>query len=205
MEEALGSPVAKIKEESGSVLLTYFQGDINSMVDEHFSRALSKATKPKGEHSKIKRNCRSAQTNGLASNQWEAQSQTRFQPMFPPEHLRLGTSSESQSNHHMSTNFPANSAVLWSGDSRPGMSLALPPVMYPSADGLRVAEQQYSNSLLNLLHDDHPHTSAVMAHSSKQELMSGWTKYPGFGNQMTCDINLNAGVSVIEKKDLYWY
>lgn len=63
MEEDLGSPVAKIKEESGSVLLTYFQGDINSMVDEHFSRALGKATKPKGECSTIKRNHRSAQTS----------------------------------------------------------------------------------------------------------------------------------------------
>jgi len=63
MEEDLGCPVAKIKEESGSVLLTYFQGDINSMVDEHFSRALSKATKPEGEHSKTKRNRRSAQTS----------------------------------------------------------------------------------------------------------------------------------------------
>lgn len=48
MEEDLMNPVAKkTKEESGSVLLTYFQGDINSMVDEHFSRALSQAVKPK--------------------------------------------------------------------------------------------------------------------------------------------------------------
>ncbi|KAK7138085.1 hypothetical protein R3I94_013653 [Phoxinus phoxinus] len=208
MEEDLGSPVAKVKEESSSVLLTYFQGDINSMVDEHFSRALSKATKPKGEHSKMKRNRRYAQTNELGSSQWEAQSQTRFQPMFPPEHLRLGTSSESQSNHHMSPHLPANNAGPWSGDSRQGMSLALPPMMYPSAvssDGLMVAQQQYSNSLLNLLHNDRPDTSAMMGPSSKQELMSGWTKYPGFGDQMACDINLNSGVQVIEKKDLYWY
>lgn len=132
----------------------------------------------------------------LGSNQWEAQSQTRFQPMFPPEHLRLGTSSESQSNHHMSPNLLANNAVLWSGDSRQGMSLALPPMMYPSAvssDGLMVAEQQYSNSLLNLLHNDRPDMSTVMGPSSKQELMSGYTKYPGFGDQMPCDINLNSG------------
>ncbi|XP_016306485.1 transcription cofactor vestigial-like protein 1 [Sinocyclocheilus anshuiensis] len=153
MEEDLGNPVAKkTKEESSSVLLTYFKGDINSMVDEHFSRALSQAAKPKGERSKIKRNRKVAQTNGLGSSQWEAQSQTRFQPLFPPEHLREGTSSESQSNHHMPPNHPANSAALWSGNSRQGLSLALPPMMYPSAvssDGLMVAEHQYSNSLLN--------------------------------------------------------
>ncbi|KAG1929221.1 transcription cofactor vestigial-like protein [Pimephales promelas] len=196
MEEDLGCPVAKIKEESGSVLLTYFQGDINSMVDEHFSRALSKATKPEGEHSKTKRNRRSAQTNELGSSQWEAQSQTRFQSMFPSEHLRLRTSSESQSNHHLPLNLPANNAVLWSGDSRQGMSLALPPMMYPpavSSDGLMAAEQQYSNSLLNLLHNDRPDMSTVMGPSSKQERMSGWAKYPGFGDQMACDINLNSG------------
>lgn len=114
--------------------------------------------------------------------------------MFPPEHLRLGTSSESHSNHHMSPNLPANNAVLWSGDSRQGMSLALPPMMYPSAvssDGLMVAEQRYS--LLNLLQNDRPDMSTVMGPSSKQELMSGWTKYPGFGDQMACDINLNSG------------
>lgn len=134
--------------------------------------------------------------DGLDSSQWEEQSHTKYQPMFPPEHLRLGTSSESHSSHHMSPNLPANSAVLWSGDSRQGTSLALPPMMYPSAvssDGLMVAEQQYSNSLLNLLHNDRPDMSTVMVPSSKQELMSGWTKYPGFCDQMTCDINLNSG------------
>ncbi|XP_016101521.1 transcription cofactor vestigial-like protein 1 [Sinocyclocheilus grahami] len=197
MEEDLGNSVAKkTKEESSSVLLTYFKGDINSMVDEHFSRALSQAAKPKGERSKIKGNHKAAQTNGLGSSQWEAQSQTRFQPLFPPEHLREGTSSESQSNHHMPPDHPANSAALWSGDSRQGLSLALPPMMYPSAvssDGLMVAEHQYSNSLLNLLHNDHPDMGTVVLPSSKQDLMSGWTKYPGFGNQMNCNINLNSG------------
>ncbi|KAK2891191.1 hypothetical protein Q8A67_013834 [Cirrhinus molitorella] len=207
MEEDLGNPVAKkTKEESGSVLLTYFQGDINSMVDEHFSRALRQANKPKWECSKIKRNPKVAQTDGLSS-QWEAQSQTKFQPLLPPEHLRQGTSSESQPNHHMPANHPANSAIVWSGDCRQGLSLALPPMMYPSAvssDGLMVAEHQYSNSLLNFLHNDHPEMGTVVLPSSKQDLMSGWTKYPGFGDQMT-DISLNSGVQVIEKKDLYWY
>lgn len=68
MEEGLGHPVAKkTKEESGSVLLTYFQGDINSMVDEHFSRALSQANKPKEECSQIKRNHKVAQTSNCSS------------------------------------------------------------------------------------------------------------------------------------------
>ncbi|KAI2656828.1 Transcription cofactor vestigial-like protein 1 [Labeo rohita] len=207
MEEDVGNPVAKkTKEESGSVLLTYFQGDINSMVDEHFSRALSQANKPKREPSKIKINPKVAQTNG-PSSQWEAESETRFQPLFPAEHLRQGTSSESQTNHRMPTNHPANSPIVWSGNSRQGLSLALPPMMYPSAvssDGLMVAEHHYSNSLLNFLHNDHPNMGTAVLNSTKQDLTSGWTKYPGFGDQIT-DISLNSGVQVIEKKDLYWY
>ncbi|XP_026137202.1 transcription cofactor vestigial-like protein 1 [Carassius auratus] len=206
MEEGLGNPVAKkTKEESGSVLLTYFQGDINSMVDEHFSRALSQANKPKEEGSNIKRNHKVAQTNGLSS-QWEAESQTRFQSLFPPEHLQQGTSREVQSHHHMPPNHPANSAILWSGDSRQGLSVVLPPMMYPSAvssGGLMVAEHQYSNSMLNFLHNDHPDVGTVVRPSSKQNLASGWTKYPGFGDQMT-DMNLNSGVQATEKKDLFW-
>ncbi len=133
--------------------------------------------------------------DGLSS-QWEAESQTRFQPLFPPEHLRQRTSSESQSNQQMLPNPPANSAIVWSGGSRQGWSFVLPPRMHPSAvssDGLMAAEHQYSNSLLNFLHNDHPDLGTVLP-SSKQDLTPGWTKYPGFGNQMT-DTNLNCGKS----------
>lgn len=59
MEHQPGSPVAgKAEEHSGSLLLTYFQGDINSMVDAHFSRALENITKPKGNITKIKKPCK---------------------------------------------------------------------------------------------------------------------------------------------------
>lgn len=48
MADSTGSPVAvKVEEHSQSVILTYFQGDIGSMVDAHFSRALSKNCKAK--------------------------------------------------------------------------------------------------------------------------------------------------------------
>lgn len=56
MEHHPGSPVAgKAEEQSGSLLLTYFQGDINSMVDAHFSRALENVTKPKSDITKSKK------------------------------------------------------------------------------------------------------------------------------------------------------
>uniref|UniRef100_A0A8B9H814 Uncharacterized protein n=1 Tax=Astyanax mexicanus TaxID=7994 RepID=A0A8B9H814_ASTMX len=63
------SPVAgKAEEQSGSLLYTYFQGDINSMVDAHFSRALSKATKPKAELIKIKKTRKTAKTGNFPLN-----------------------------------------------------------------------------------------------------------------------------------------
>ncbi|OXB67451.1 hypothetical protein ASZ78_006044, partial [Callipepla squamata] len=45
-----------VKTEWGaqSVVFTYFQGDINSMVDEHFSRALSNARNPQDLSTKHK-------------------------------------------------------------------------------------------------------------------------------------------------------
>lgn len=39
---------------SQSVVFTYFQGDINSVVDEHFSRALSNAKNPQDLSTKHK-------------------------------------------------------------------------------------------------------------------------------------------------------
>lgn len=74
--------------------------------------------------------------------------------------------------------------------------MALPPMGYPSSvstEGLMVAEHQYTNSLLNLLHNDQPDLGSVMVASSKQDLISGWTKYPGFRNQINADIGLDSG------------
>ncbi|XP_056626158.1 transcription cofactor vestigial-like protein 1 isoform X1 [Triplophysa dalaica] len=204
MEDLRNQVAEKTEEQSGSVLLTYFQGDISSMVDEHFTRALSKATKPKGEPSKNKRNRKAAQTN---SDQWESHSQTSFQSMYSPERLQRGTSSNPQSSPHGSLNHPPNNALIWPG-GRQDIGLALPPMHHPSVvstEGLKVAEHKYNNSLLNLLHNDQPDIGSVMVSQSKQELISGWTKYPVFSNQMNTDSSFDSGVQVIEKKNLYWY
>lgn len=125
------------------------------------------------------------------SDQWE--SQTAFQSMFSPER---GTSSKPQSSPHVSLNHSPNSTLIWPGGSRQDIGLALPPMVYPSAvcpEGLMVAEHQYTNSLLNLLHNDQPDLGSVVLAPSKQELISGWTKYPGFSNQMNTDISFDSG------------
>lgn len=56
MEDVNDSPRAvKVEEHSRCVILTYFQGDINAMVDAHFSRALSKVCKAKPPMGKTKK------------------------------------------------------------------------------------------------------------------------------------------------------
>lgn len=63
MEDGMDSPVAiKVEGHSRSVILRYFRGDIGSMVDAHFSRALSKDVKdnvPVGKAKKMRKNIKS--------------------------------------------------------------------------------------------------------------------------------------------------
>lgn len=56
MEEKADDPIAvKVEEHSQCVILTYFQGDIGSMVDAHFSRALSKVCRAKAQALRTKK------------------------------------------------------------------------------------------------------------------------------------------------------
>lgn len=56
MEDRTESPIAvKVEKHSQYVILTYFQGDINSMVNEHFDRALGKVCKAKAPSAKTKK------------------------------------------------------------------------------------------------------------------------------------------------------
>lgn len=56
MEDRTDSPMAvKVEKHSHYVILTYFHGDINSMVDAHFARALSSACNDKAPAAKAKK------------------------------------------------------------------------------------------------------------------------------------------------------
>lgn len=56
MEDRTDNPMAvKVEQHSQCVILTYFHGDINSMVDAHFTRALSKVCKAKAPAAKPKK------------------------------------------------------------------------------------------------------------------------------------------------------
>lgn len=59
MEDRTENPIAvRVEEHSQYVILTYFQGDISSMVDAHFTRALGKVCKTKASAAKTKKMCK---------------------------------------------------------------------------------------------------------------------------------------------------
>lgn len=209
MEQEAESPVAeKAEEQSGSLLYTYFQGDINSMVDAHFSRALSKATKPKADLIKIKKKHRAAKTEQPGSSNWGMQSPPHFIHAYAPGRIQFGRREEPQTNPHLPPIPPAESSTIWPGGPRQGTSLVFSPMVYPSAasaKGLVPPDQQYSSSLLNLLDSDRPDLGTVMVSASKQEFIPGWPRHPGFENQMMPHHSLDSGMQMIDKKDLYWY
>lgn len=56
MEDRTDSPMAvKVERHSRCIILTYFHGDINSMVDAHFTRALSNVCKDRAPAAKTKK------------------------------------------------------------------------------------------------------------------------------------------------------
>ncbi|XP_059944118.1 transcription cofactor vestigial-like protein 1 [Mesoplodon densirostris] len=87
MEEVRKTPIqmqSPIKTEWNSrcVLFTYFQGDISSVVDEHFSRALGNVKSPQGlSPSSQSRDVILRNDSGMPPNQWRFSSQwTKPQP-----------------------------------------------------------------------------------------------------------------------------
>ncbi|NWX19257.1 VGLL1 protein, partial [Aegotheles bennettii] len=65
-----------VKTEWGSrsVVFTYFQGDINSVVDEHFSRALSNAKNPQDLSTKQKGEAVLKNVESMSPHQWNFSS-----------------------------------------------------------------------------------------------------------------------------------
>ncbi|XP_001514194.1 transcription cofactor vestigial-like protein 1 isoform X1 [Ornithorhynchus anatinus] len=79
----------KTEWNSQCVLFTYFQGDINSVVDEHFSRALSNTKAPQDLSTKCRREDGILKNdNHMSSSQWNFSSQwTKPQQVSPVNSL----------------------------------------------------------------------------------------------------------------------
>lgn len=193
MAERADSPMAvRVEEHSQCVILTYFQGDINSMVDSHFNRALSKVCKIKTPAEKTKRIRKPIKMEESSPCQGSAvDSYSQVPPV---------------AGHVLPFNPADDTPGPWlSFSGRAGEGPGLPPLAYSlSTDGLSLTGQQYATSLLNLLHNDRGEIGTSMASSSKPELLPSWTGPQGFRESMDPSVGFEPGRR-LDKKDMYWY
>lgn len=196
MEERPDSPRAvKVEELSQCVILTYFTGDINSMVDAHFSRALSKACKSKAPAAKVKKIRKTIKLEPTIGSCQGSAAESYEESQAPPV-----------PGHLLSFSSADNTPSSWhSFTARTGEGPGLPSITYSlSPEGLSVTGQQYATSLLNLLHSDRGEMGPSMASSSKPELLPSWTVPPGFRESVDPAVSFEPGRH-LDKKDLYWY
>ncbi|XP_063279426.1 transcription cofactor vestigial-like protein 1 isoform X2 [Prinia subflava] len=178
-----------VKTEWGSqsVVFTYFQGDINSMVDEHFSRALSNAKNPQDLSTKHRAETVVLKNDSMSPHQWNFSSRC-YKP-YP--------SSSSASMANSALNFSAAGVVgqcppssLRSCPAQPADLWPFPPTGTPSvtssvyphtlpdlyaADEL-MSDRKYS-SLLGLLQQERCLTS-MQECTMKQHSSSACTTGP---------------------------
>ncbi|XP_061106129.1 transcription cofactor vestigial-like protein 1 isoform X2 [Conger conger] len=224
MEEKPGSPMAvRTEKQSQSILFTYFQGDINSVVDEHFSRALNKANKPKDLTTKNKSSRRIPKTalgpppasapapgSGPAPAQWVFPASAWPEADFPSSsagRIQLSAADDLHSPQSVIASPNGQPPALWPFSPRPGSGFGIPGMVYSqpvSAEGPGASERQYS-SFLNLLHSDRPVGGASMGSASKPELTQAWSPSTGFREPLGPGISLDGIQGSEKKKDLYWY
>lgn len=195
MDNPTENPTAvKVEENTQSLILTYFHGDISSMVDAHFRRALTKvkakaparkvnrSTEEKRIHKKIKK-----ESQEFLESPADTYPATQVQPVT--EHLVMFSPAEDPcSSWHA---FPR----------RTGDRPALPSITFSqSHNGLSDTGQQCSSSLLNLLNTDRTEMpSSGLPSSSKPELLHNWMVPPVDPSAV-----FEHGRR-LDKKDLYWY
>ncbi|XP_068182183.1 transcription cofactor vestigial-like protein 1 isoform X2 [Antennarius striatus] len=183
----------KVEKHSQYVILTYFHGDTSSMVDAHFSRALSNVSNTKAPAAKVKRVRKPIKLERTSSCQGSA-----VDPFSGPQ--------VPSSGRHLPFSHADDVPDSWhSFTTRAGEGPALAPLAYSlSPEGLGVTGQQYTTSLLNLLHNDQGDMGPSMACSSKPDLHPSWTMPQGFRESMDPTVGFEPGRH-LDKKDLYWY
>ncbi|XP_050977824.1 transcription cofactor vestigial-like protein 1 isoform X1 [Labeo rohita] len=191
-------------------LFTYYQGDINTAVDEHFFRALNKATTPKDLSIKAKDSHRIPKSEVPSSSSWAssgltwsktahssgASKLTQLTTMEPPPPSQgvivnpsvLSSASPSQSS-------------LWPCAPRQGTAFELPQILYQQP----MAAESSGNTYLNMLQQmDRPTGGIMISPFSKSEARPEWNSGAAFKDGSR--IGLDSGVPVSEiSKDLYWY
>ncbi|XP_026212841.1 transcription cofactor vestigial-like protein 1 isoform X2 [Anabas testudineus] len=198
MEDRSENPISvKVEEHSQYVVLTYFQGDISSMVDAHFTRALNKDYKTKAPAAKTKKIRKSIKLEDASPCQ-SSPVDSYIDSQVPPP------------SGHLLTFNSLDSAPWPSLNSRAGEGPALPSIAYSlPPEGLSLTGQQYATSLLNLLHSDRgaemgPSMPSSMPSSSKPELLPTWAPTFRESTDSLNAVGFEHGRR-LDKKDLYWY
>lgn len=225
MESRTDSPIAvSVEEHSNFVILTYFQGDINSMVDAHFNRALKKDYSAKESAIKTKKHSKTIKLGESINLTLHGFTLTAESASFifilwlsvfvPTEDTASACQGIAIDSYSMSQVSPAsrlltitapnNTSSSWStfptrAGEGPGLSsiaYSLPP------DGLSLTGQQYASSLLNLLHSDRGEMGPV-ASSSKPELLPSWTIPQGFRESVDPAVAFEPGNSAAVIQNVY--
>nr|XP_046262822.1 transcription cofactor vestigial-like protein 1 isoform X2 [Scatophagus argus] len=183
----------KVEKHSQYVILTYFQGDINSMVDAHFTRALSNICEAKAPAVKTKKIRKSIKMEETSTCQGSVvDPYTKSQLPHGGNLLTFSPVDEAPDSWH-------------SLPTRAGEGPGFPSIAYSlSHEGLSLTGQQYATSLLNLLHSDRGEMGPSLASSSKPELLPSWTVPQGFRESADPAVVFEPGQR-LDKKDLYWY
>lgn len=225
MESRTDSPIAvSVEEHSNFVILTYFQGDINSMVDAHFNRALKKDYGAKESAIKTKKHSKTiklGESINLILHGFTLTAESAsfififWLPVFVPtedtasacQGMAIDSYSMSQvspASRLLTITTPNNTSSSWSTfPTRAGEGPGLSSIAYSlSPDGLSLTGQQYASSLLNLLHSDRGEMGPV-ASSSKPELLPSWTIPQGFRESVDPAIGFEPGNSAAVIQNVY--
>ncbi|XP_063280252.1 LOW QUALITY PROTEIN: transcription cofactor vestigial-like protein 1 [Prinia subflava] len=223
-----------VKTEWGSqsVVFTYFQGDINSMVDEHFSRALSNAKNPQDLSTKHKGETVVLKKDSMSPHQWNFSSHCyKPYPSFCSTSMVNSALNFSaavvvgQCQPPSLCSRPAQPADLWpfSPTGTPSVTGSVYPHTLPDLHAANelISEGKYS-SLLGLLQQERCLTlmqeCTMKQHSSSacmtgparlqnmsQSSASGERKASSYQDSENPSVShATAGVQIHDRRDLYF-
>ncbi|XP_051764016.1 transcription cofactor vestigial-like protein 1 [Ctenopharyngodon idella] len=189
-------------------LFTYYQGDINTAVDEHFFRALNKATIPKDLSTKAKDSNRTPKSDvppsSSSSSPWGLTWSKSTHSSGSSKLTQLTSIEASLPSQGVIVNPSglSSSSSLWPCPPRQSTAFELPQILYQQP----VAAESSASSYLNLLQMDRPTGGIMISPFSKSDTRPEWNSGMAFKDVSGSRIGLDSGVPVSEiNKDLYWY
>eukprot|EP00062_Callorhinchus_milii_P001015 gi/632935681/ref/XP_007890898.1/ PREDICTED: transcription cofactor vestigial-like protein 1 [Callorhinchus milii] len=203
---------------SRCMIFTYFKGDINSMVDEHFSRALNRQTDSRDDCSKSKNESVDSKKEGrFSTNHWNP-SPTNwanpYQAPLPSTVTRSPANLPGLSNQYTSVslhNPHPHPPDMWHFPAMSNQSTLGTVYRQPISDLHRVmspamGERQYSPLLVPLQCENAPVGPNQGRIIAKPDLSPTWSGRQAGLPEMRQNMNPDTGFQHQEKrKDMYWY